>query len=477
MASRRLNMPPVLDAAGTRAAEAAAIAAGTPALVLMERAGAAAATAILRFGAPAQLVVACGTGNNGGDGYVVARHLAAAGVAVTVAAADPPATGDARTMAARWTGPTVALAAATPAAGLVDAVFGIGLSRAVGDDLREPLARLAAAAHVRIALDLPSGLSGDDGADLGVAVRADLTVAFGTRKPAHLLDPGRSWCGRVVVAGIGLDASAARLWATARPPSLEPGDDSQKYSRGAVLVLGGPAGHGGAARLASRAALRVGAGLVMLAVPAGALAENAGRLDAVMVCEAADPGALAAAFRRQRFAAIAAGPGFGSDPAGLPRLWGALDEALPVVLDADVFTLFAGAPDRLAAGLRGPAVLTPHAGEFARLFGDLPGDRIARVRAAAARIGAVVLLKGAATVIAAPDGRAAINVHATPWLATAGSGDVLTGIVAGLLAQGFDPFEAACAGAWLHGDAGRRCGPGLIAEDLPDMLPAVLRGL
>lgn len=469
MASR-LTLPPVLDAGEMRAAEAALCASGVDALDLMERAGAAAARAILAFAAPRDVVVACGTGNNGGDGYVVARHLAAAGVAVRIAATGEPATASARAMTARWHGPVERIATAAPAALLVDAVFGIGLSRAIEPALAAELDRLAEGARVVVALDLPSGLRSDDGG--GDCVPADLTVAFGALKPVHLLAAAR--CGRVVVADLGIDLSGTRMWGTAPPPSFEPGADSHKYARGAVLTLGGPAGQGGAARLTAHAALRAGAGLSMIACPAGALAENAARLDAVMVREAADGAAVMALLGRFRFAAIAAGPGLGDDR---DRLGAALASALPIVLDADVFTLFAGNPAGLAAAVTGPAVLTPHEGEFVRLFGDLPGSRVDRARAAAAAIGAVVLLKGAATVIAAPDGSAAINTHATPWLATAGSGDVLTGIIAACLAQGYDAFDAACAGAWLHGDAGRRCGPGLIAEDLPEMLPAVLASL
>ncbi len=469
MASR-LTLPPVLDAGEMRAAEAALFASGVDPLDLMECAGAAAARAVLAFTAPRDIVIACGTGNNGGDGYVVARHLAAAGVAVRVAVVGPPATDNARAMAARWSGQIEPIATAAAAGLLVDAVFGIGLSRAVEPGLAGELARLAAGAQVVVALDLPSGLFADDGG--GESIAADLTVAFGALKPVHLLAAAR--CGRVVVADIGIDLSKARTWGTAPPPSLEPAAGGHKYARGAVLTLGGPAGQGGAARLAARAALRGGAGLSMIACHAGALAENAARLDAVMVREADDTAAVTALIARHRFAAIAAGPGLGDDR---DRLGAVLASGLPLVLDADVFTLFAGDPGGLAAALTGPVVLTPHEGEFIRLFGDLPGSRLDRVRAAAARVGAVVLLKGAATVIAAPDGRAAINTHATPWLATAGSGDVLTGIAAACLAQGYDAFDAACAGAWLHGDAGRRCGAGLIAEDLPEAVAAALAGL
>ncbi len=462
----RLTLPPLLDAAATRAAEAAT---GVAALDLMERAGALAARAIFGVLAPRSATIVCGTGSNGGDGYVVARHLAAAGVAVTVVATGAPGNPAAAAMRARWDGAVVALAAAAPAAVLVDAVLGIGRARPLSRDILHDLARLAAGARV-VALDIPSGLDADTGA--GECLTAELTIACGTAKPAHLLAAER--CGRVVVADLGFDTADARLFATVAPPSLIPAADAHKYSRGAVLVLGGAAGHGGAARLAAHAAVRAGAGLALVACPAAAVAENAARLDAVMVGAADDAAAVAALLGRQRFAAAIAGPGLAADDDRIDALFAS---RLPLVLDAGVFTMFANEPARLAAALTGPAVLTPHAGEFARLFGDVPGTPVDRVRAAAAQIGAVVLRKGPATIIAAPDGRAAINAHATPWLATAGSGDVLSGVIAGLLAQGFDAFDAACAGAWLHGEAGRRAGPGLTADDLPAAVGAAVAAL
>lgn len=452
----RPTLAAVLDAAATRAAEAAT---GSAPRDLMERAGALAAGAIRAFAAPRSAVVACGTGSNGGDGYVVARHLATAGVAVTVAATGAPTAATAAAMRARWDGDVVPLGDAEPAAVLVDAVLGIGRARPLAPAVAAELARLAAGARV-VALDVPSGLDADDGS--GDSLTAALTIACGSLKPAHLLAAAR--CGRVVVAGLGFDTGGATLFATGAPPPLTPPAASNKYARGAVLVLGGAAGHGGAARLAAHAAARAGAGLVLVAAPAAAAAENAARLDAVMVGVADDGPGVAALLARQRFAAAVAGPGLAADDTRVAAL---LASGLPLVLDGGVFSMFAGDPVRLAAALTGPAVLTPHDGEFVRLFGDLPGSRLDRVRAAAAMVGAVVLLKGSATIIAAPDGRTAINAHATPWLATAGSGDVLSGVIAGLLAQGFDAFAAACAGAWLHGDAGRRAGPGLTADDLP----------
>lgn len=471
------NPQAILTVAETRAAENAVIAAGTSAETLMEHAGRHAAAAIMAFGGPREVLVLCGPGNNGGDGYVVARVLREAGCTVTVAASAPTATPAAAGAAARWAGPVSSLADAGSPPAVVDALFGSGLTRPLGPELRHAAAPLMAAARVRVALDLPSGIDADSGADLGAMAAADLTVAFGALKPAHCLEPGRSWCGRIVLADIGLGEIAAQLHHVA-PLRLAPlQTEAHKYARGAVLVLGGPAGQGGAARLTARAALRSGAGLAMIAVSPDALAENAARLDAVMLRPVRNGAALRELLASRRFAAVAAGPGLGTGAAAGELLAALLASGLPAVLDADVFTLFANAPERLGAALGGPAVLTPHAGEFVRLFGALPGSKVDQARAAAVRVGAVVLLKGADTVVAAPDGRAAINTHASPYLATAGSGDVLTGIVTGLLAQGQPPFEAACAAAWLHGDAGLRGGAGLTADDIPELLPAALREL
>lgn len=465
---------PVLTAAEMRHAEARVIAAGVPARELMERAGRAAATAILRFDAPRAAVIACGPGGNGGDGYVVARHLAEAGVAVTVAADDaPPLAGPAVSAAADWRGPVVALAATAPAPALIDALFGTGLSRALDPAMAAALDRLAAPATLRVALDVPSGVGSDDGALLGCPYAADLTIAFGALKPGHLLHPAAALCGRVVVADIGIEA-ASNLMRNDLPALPAADADTHKYARGAVLVVAGPSGHGGAARLAARAALRVGAGLVTVAMPQAALIENAARLDAVMLRVADDAAQLAALLRDRRLRALLIGPGLGHDARARALTGAALGSGKPMVLDGDVFTLFAGDAAELAHRIAGPVVLTPHEGEFARLFGDLPGSKVDRARAAAAQTGAVIVLKGPDTVIAHPDGRARINAHASPNLATAGSGDVLAGLIIGLLAQGFDAFDAACAAVWLHGDLGIRGGPGLTADDLPGLVAAAL---
>ena len=466
----------VLTAAEVRSAESRAIVAGSDAATLMERAGAAAARAIMAFATPSPTLILCGPGNNGGDGYVVARMLAQAGWPVRVVATGEPAADPARAARARWAGPVEALHEAAPAPLLVDALFGIGLTRSLEAAVAATLARLAHAARLRIALDLPAGVDADSGALLGAVVPYDLTIAFGALKPAHLLHPAAALCGRVVVADIGLDTRDAWLRANTPPAPPALGPDAHKAQRGHVLVLGGGPGHGGAARLAARAALRGGAGLVTIAVPGAALAENAARVDAIMLRVLDHPGALKALVAERRADVLALGPALGIDSRARALVEAALALDVPLVLDADVFTLFRGDPEALRRAA--PTVLTPHEGEFVRMFGNLPGSKVDRTRAAAARTGAVVLLKGPDTVIAHPDGRAAVNASVAPWLATAGSGDVLTGAIAARLAGGEDAFSAACAGAWLHARAGEAAGgPGMTADDLPELLGQALSAL
>lgn len=471
-------------------ADQLAMAGGIPGHVLMDRAGTAVTAAILARWSPRPVTVLCGPGNNGGDGFVIARRLAEAGWPVRVALLGERASlrGDAAAAAAAWTGP---VELATPetldgAALVVDALFGAGLSRPL-DGLARALVK-AMAGRAVVAVDVPSGVHGDTGAVLGVAPAAALTVTFFRLKPGHLLLPGRALCGETVLADIGippalLDAIRPRtlvngpaLWGARHPwPRL----DGHKYQRGHAVVLGG-ARMTGAGRLASRAALRAGAGLVTLACPPEAvLAYSLGTAAVIVepVAVDADFSALLADPRRN---AVLLGPGAGTGPQTAARVLAALDAGKACVLDADALTAFTEAPASLLDRLTASCLLTPHEGEFARLFpaeARVGGDKLTRARAAAARSGAVVLLKGADTVIAAPDGRAAINANAPPDLATAGAGDALAGIALGLLAQGMDAFDAACAAAWLHGEAATAVGPGLIADDLPDALPGVLRRL
>ncbi|MFC3713591.1 NAD(P)H-hydrate dehydratase [Sphingoaurantiacus capsulatus] len=466
---------PIVTAAEMRALEAAAIAQGVSEFELMARAGHAAARAIIAYAAPADTLVLCGPGNNGGDGYVIALALAEAGWPVRVAALAPSGTDTARQAAEGWTGPVETLDKATaPASLLVDALFGIGLTRPLDGRLSAILARLGEGAGTRVAIDLPSGVATDDGACLSPPLACDLCISFGAAKPAHYLHPAAAHVGRLVIAPIGLAPAHSDLTVIGKPRFAALDADTHKYRRGHVLVVGGPAHATGAARLAALAAQRAGAGYVTLLSPSAALAANAAQLTGVVLAEADTPRDIAKALAEPRAGALVIGPALGPER---HKVIAALEVGKPVVLDADVFTLFANDAAGLAKLIAGPAVLTPHDGEFVRLFGDLPGSKVERVCAAAARIGAVVLLKGPDTVIAAPDGRAAINAHASSALATAGSGDVLAGIIGALLARGLDPFEAACAGAWLHGDAGQRGGAGLIAEDLPGLLPAVLADL
>ena len=469
------------------AADRAAIARGVSGLTLMENAGRGAAEEILeRFG-PRRAAVLCGPGNNGGDGFVIARHLAAAGAPVRLALLGPRGAlrGDAAAMARLWSGPVEALTprALDGASLVVDALFGAGLAR----DLSGPARAVLEAARdlASVAVDVPSGLDGDSGEVRGFALPAAMTVTFFRPKPGHLLLPGRALCGELRVIDIGIPAealdeiaprtrvNAPALWRDAFP---WPGLEGHKYARGHAVVASGPRARTGAARLAARGALRAGAGLVTIASPPDAVAENAGQLTAVMVREHDGARGLRALLSDARLNAFCIGPGAGATAATRAQTLVALKLGKACVLDADAITAFADAPAKLFEAIRSPCILTPHEGEFRRLF-SVEGGKLARARAAAAQAGATLILKGPDTVVAAPDGRAVINVNAPPSLATAGSGDVLAGFCLGLLAQGMPAFEAACAAVWLHGEAAAGFGPGLIAEDLPDALPQALRRL
>lgn len=444
---------PILTVAAMRAAEAAAVAAGADAGTLMARAGLAVAEAVLRFTAGAPTLILCGPGNNGGDGYVVARRLRDRGVAVTVAALGEPRSVQARAARAAWDGPVGTLAAAQPAPVLVDALFGTGLTRGLDSAVASDVRRLAAAARVRIAVDVPSGVDTDGGGTFGVALPAcDMTVALGALKPAHRLQPAAALCGRVVVADIGLGPLASGLWTIGRPALTAPGPTDHKYTRGMVAVIGGAMA--GAGLLAAGAAQRAGAGYVVLAGQAAA-----GGMQAMVHRDGLD------VLGDPRLGAVLCGPGLGRDAAARTTLNAVLACGRPLVLDADALALLS--PDRLRAGPHIP-ILTPHDGEFVRLFGRPPGSRIGRARAAAAQAGAVVVLKGADTVVAAPDGRVAIAAPAPGWLASAGTGDVLAGIMVALRARIDDPFTAAQGAVWLHGAAAGIAGAGLIADDLLD---------
>lgn len=507
-------MTELLTAAQMRAIEAAAIASGkVTGLELMERAGAGVVEAIyeqwpeLAKGAH-KAVVLCGPGNNGGDGFVVARLLKECGWAVEVylygdAGKLPP---DARLNYQLWEeiGEVRPLASIDPQNDhgcdlLVDALFGTGLIRALDrKDLLQVLAQASGPeGRVRhVAIDMPSGLCSDSGRVLGGgerALNADLTVSFHAPKLGHYLNGGPWVCGRMVVADIGLKHIAGRCRLAAPDvAALSKGAVCHKFTHGHALILSGPSGKGGAARLAARGALRIGAGLVTLGCPPDAVAENAARMDAVMLSAIHDGDALARVLQDVRINVLCLGPGLGLERARelLPV---ALQAGRASVLDADALSAYAKNPAELFDILHESCILTPHAGEFARLFPDIAEklgaaamkgpaySKLDATREAAARAGCVVLFKGVDTVIAAPDGRAALNSAAyertAPWLATAGSGDVLAGFITGLLARGFAPVQAAESAAWLHVKCARSFGPGLVSEDLPDELPRVFRDL
>ncbi len=477
-------------------ADRLAVAAGTPSLTLMDNAGRGVAReARAMLGAGRRICVLCGPGNNGGDGFVAARYLREGGADVRLALLGPPQPlkGDAAVMAQRWGAEVAALSpsAIEEADVVVDALFGAGLTRPIAGTAADVIAALNASRVPVLAIDVPSGLDGTTGQALGPVVEASRTVTFFRRKPGHLLMPGRALCGPVIVDHIGTPESVladigAKAWANA--PGLWgahfpwPKLAGHKYGRGHALVVSGPPAHTGAARMGARAALRVGAGLVTLASPEDALAINAAHLTAVMLLPFDGPDGLAGILADRRKNAVLLGPALSVGEATRRLVHAALLSGAAAVLDADAITSFADAPGDLfrdiAANPDRPVVLTPHDGEFKRLFGDIDqASKLARARAAAQRSGAVVVLKGPDTVIAAPDGRAAINANAPPWLATAGAGDVLGGFVVGMLAQGMPGFEAACAAVWLHGAAASAFGPGLIAEDIPEALPGVLRAL
>jgi NAD(P)H-hydrate epimerase len=477
----------LLDVRQMGEADRLTVASGKTVIELMENAGSAVAREIEKRWSVRPVIVLCGPGNNGGDGFVTARHLSEIGWPVDIALLG---SGDQLTDAARhhaelWHGTVEPLtpAALEGAELVVDAIFGAGLSRALQGSSLETLAVAARLKLPIVAIDVPSGVMGDTGEALG-AVASVLTVTFFRKKPGHLLLPGKLLCGEVVVADIGIPAAVIEqiapdtfenhpcLWIGNLP---RPQDGGNKYSRGHALISGGYP-MTGAARMAARAAARTGAGLTTIAVSSLALPVYAAALTSIMVQPLAVPEDFECLLDDGRYKAFLIGPGAGTGEETRARVLAMLETGRPTVLDADALTAFADDPPTLDRAITGSCVLTPHDGEFHRLF-DSSGDKLTRTRVAARRCGAIIILKGSDTVITARDGRAVINSNAPPTLATAGSGDVLSGIVLGLLAQGMDPFLAASAAVWLHGAAASEFGPGLIAEDLPDLLPIVFRRL
>ena len=489
----------LLTTAEMAEADRLTVAGGTPGIDLMENAGRAVADSVSAVLQGRRVVIVAGPGNNGGDGFVAARHLAERGYVVRVSFVGDRKRlkGDAALAAESWSGPVeeASPVSLTDCDIVVDALFGAGLDREVEGLPRAMIKAMNASGAPVIAVDLPSGVNGTTGAVMGLAVTASHTVTFFRRKTGHSLLPGRLHCGSVEVADIGIPervlekikpatfANRPRLWGRLFPVPTAGG---HKYSRGHAVVVSGGLSTTGAARLAARGALRAGAGLVTIASPPEALGVNAAASLAVMVRPVDGVEELTQFLADARRNAVVLGPGGGVGAAMRNQVLAALVGEAALVLDADALTSFADAPAALIAGIakRGnqSVILTPHEGEFSRLFKAITGDpkvhaKLEVARMAARTSGAVMLLKGADTVVAAPDGRASIADNAPPTLATAGSGDVLSGMIAGLLAQGMPAFEAANAAVWLHGEAAAELGPGLISEDLPEALPPVYRRL
>ncbi|MBK9589552.1 MAG: NAD(P)H-hydrate dehydratase [Sphingomonadales bacterium] len=449
---------PILTAAEMLAAERSAMAQGETVETLMERAGRAVAEAVWRFGGGRPALILCGPGNNGGDGYVAARYLAKRGVDVRVAAFGLPGTDASRAAREAWAGPVEALEDADDAPVLVDALFGTGLARPLGDTLVKNLARLTKRRPFTVAVDVPSGVGSDDGVNLG-AVPAHLTLALGALKPAHVLQPAAALCGIVKVADIGVTAES-KVSLLTRPHIQEPGPESHKYRRGLVGIIGGEMP--GAGALSALAAIRI-AGYVLVS-----------GMDGMALPHAVVHRPCEAILEDRRVGALLVGPGLGRGPEARQRLDQILEKSCPIVLDADALMLL-GSDDFPEMKRRmSPIVMTPHAGEFAALFGDLSGSKIDRACAAAKISGSVIVFKGPDTVIACPDGRARVAQSGPGWLATAGTGDVLAGIVAALLASGRTPYDSASAAVWLHAEAARLAGPALIADEIPFHIPAAV---
>ncbi|MGE0583981.1 MAG: NAD(P)H-hydrate dehydratase [Flavobacteriaceae bacterium] len=463
-------------------ADRLAVEAGVASLDLMERAGRAVAEAVLGISRRETVSIVCGPGNNGGDGFVAARLLRDAGVPVDLYLSGKPGQlkGDARINAERFAGPVLPISAAPGKGGvIVDAIFGAGLAREVDGETVAAVRRINESGRLVVAVDVPSGIDGETGAVRGVAVRAHRTVTFFRRKPGHLLLPGRVHCGETSVADIGIPADVLKqtgtplwrngrwLWASEFPV---PSPEGHKYDRGHAMVMSGPRHRTGASRLAAGAALRAGAGLVTLAGNPQAVDLMAAHVTEIMLAPIGHDDDFVGLLADPRRNAWLVGPGFGVGQTAVDTVLALLGGRRAVVLDADALTSFAHQSGTLFAAIamhKRPVVLTPHEGEFARLFPEIKGpSKVERARAAAVRSGAVVVLKGGDTVIAAPDGRAAIEGSAPPWLATAGSGDVLAGIVLALLAQGMEGFSAACMAVWLHAQAARAAGVALIAGDI-----------
>lgn len=456
------NPRPILSLKEMRAAEMAAMKRGASVDDLMEKAGKVAAEIAKCFSGSMPTLILCGPGNNGGDGYVVARYLSEWGIPISVAALSEPKTEASKKARSLYKGKVVPLDEAEPAPLLIDALFGVGMSRPLDETLISRLKILAKAASLRIAIDVPSGINTDNGELLSDIPSFDLTIAIGALKPAHRLEPAATLCGRVAVGDIGLILPKPSLMEIAKPCLAAPTASDYKYSRGYVAVTAGAMA--GASLLSATAAQRAGAGYVALFGGE----TNAGTM--ALVHRSWSREALA----DERINALVIGPGLGRDELGWQRLSMALDTSHPLILDADALFLLKREGLDCLRNIHQPTIMTPHEGEFQRLFSGIDGDKLTRVKKAAALSGLVVVLKGADTVIATPDGRAAISQPAVSWLANAGTGDVLSGICGAMLARGLEPFEAACAAVWLHSEAARLAGPAMIADDLIEHVRSAL---
>lgn len=474
-------------------ADRLAIEGGVPGAILMEAAGRGVADRIKDYWETGSCLVICGPGNNGGDGYVIARHLQEAGwKVILLSTCDPEAlSGDAAVMRSRWEGPAQSIAKADPLKIdlVVDAAFGAGFSGALAPDIVALFATIRTARIPVVAVDVPSGINGDTGSVDSGSLIAAMTVTFYRAKPGHYLYPARSFCGRLEVIDIGISeeyleavtpdifTNAPEIWINDLQ-LLQPSD--HKYSRGHLAVVGGGISSTGAARIAARCSLRAGAGATTLISPPSALTTYAAALEAVMVHACPDAEHFSKWIKKKRIGTILIGPGCGLSDRTIEFVVAALQSKANVILDADALTVFKDNPETLFELIRkkenGKCILTPHEAEFARLFA-FEGSKLDRARLAAVQSGAVILLKGADTIIASPQGQTIINHNAPAYLATAGSGDALAGIIAGLVTANMPILDAVAAAAWMHGDAGMRFGPGLIAEDIEGTIPVVLSGL